>query len=95
MLMKNYLLPPSIFLLLFLSTTVFAQDATSLYDEGVKLKNDKKTREALEKFKAAIAVNTPNRKKACQSSVMKYLEMKKYSRDTAERTVATSRDTLI
>jgi tetratricopeptide (TPR) repeat protein len=49
----------------FLSVTIFtgiisfsalAQDATSLYQDGVKLKKDKKTREAMEKFRAALAL---------------------------------------
>jgi tetratricopeptide (TPR) repeat protein len=41
-------------LLFFIVSTVQAQDATTLYNEGVKLKNELKTAEALEKFKKAI-----------------------------------------
>lgn len=40
---------------LLLSQAATGQDAKSLYEEGVRLKNDKKTKEALEKFQAAIA----------------------------------------
>jgi tetratricopeptide (TPR) repeat protein len=40
--------------LLFLIQAVAAQDAKTLYDEGIKLKNDGKTKEAMEKFKLAL-----------------------------------------
>lgn len=43
-------------LVLFTSFTAGAQDATALYNEGVKLKEAKKPKEAIEKFKQAIAI---------------------------------------
>lgn len=45
---------PSVLLLLFISIAAVAQDAQALYEEGVKLKNGRKTREALDKFKQAV-----------------------------------------
>jgi len=54
--MKNYLLPPSIFLFIIFSQTIFAQDAVTLYNDGVNLKKENKIKEALEKFKMAIAL---------------------------------------
>lgn len=41
---------------LFMVAAVAAQDATALFNEGKKLKEEKKTREALDKFKQAIAL---------------------------------------
>jgi len=41
-------------LFLFISSFVNAQTAETLYNEGVQLRTDKKTREALEKFKKAV-----------------------------------------
>jgi tetratricopeptide (TPR) repeat protein len=43
-------------ILLFAVVTTNGQDATTLYNEGVALKDAKKSKEALEKFKAAIAL---------------------------------------
>ena len=40
--------------LLLISLSLSAQDATVLYNEGVKLKEERKSREALEKFKKAL-----------------------------------------
>ena len=44
----------AIIILLFLVQAVAAQDAKTLYDEGIKLKNEAKTKEAMEKFKLAL-----------------------------------------
>ncbi len=48
----------NILLAVFLTSfsTVSAQDATALYNEGVKLKDEKKAKEAIQKFKQAIAL---------------------------------------
>lgn len=45
----------AIIILLFLMQAVAAQDAKTLYDEGVKLKSDGKPKEAIEKFKLALS----------------------------------------
>ena len=42
--------------LFFAGISLQAQDATSLYNEGVTLKNQKKVVEALDKFKKALAI---------------------------------------
>ncbi len=44
----------AVIILLFLLQAVAAQDAKTLYDEGVKLKNEGKTKEAMEKFRLAL-----------------------------------------
>ncbi|HLG38343.1 MAG TPA: tetratricopeptide repeat protein, partial [Chitinophagaceae bacterium] len=57
--MKTHLLfslkTTAIIFLFFLVQTAAAQDATALYQEGIKLKNEKKSKDAVEKFKLAIA----------------------------------------
>jgi len=45
--------------LLFIVSAVHAQSATELYNEGIKLKDEQKSAEALEKFKKAVQLN-PN-----------------------------------
>lgn len=46
-----------VLLLISISFSVVAQDAKALYDEGVKLKGDRQTSQALEKFKQAVQIN--------------------------------------
>ncbi|MBL7740766.1 MAG: tetratricopeptide repeat protein [Chitinophagaceae bacterium] len=53
--MKTYL-SAIMFIIASLPQTGFAQDAATLYNEGVKLKNEKKITEAIEKFKKAVAL---------------------------------------
>lgn len=75
--MKNYLLPPSIFLFLIFSQTIFAQDAVTLFNDGVQLKKDARTKEALEKFKMAIALK-PDYTEAIYESGWCQNELKDY-----------------
>lgn len=44
----------AVIILLFLMQAVAAQDATALYEEGIKLKKEYKSKEATEKFKLAL-----------------------------------------
>lgn len=70
----NYFL---VLLTTFISFTATAQDATTLYNEGIKLKEAKKTSEALEKFKKAIALK-PNYTEAHYESGWCYNDLKDY-----------------
>jgi tetratricopeptide (TPR) repeat protein len=45
--------------ILFFSSTIFAQNAQQLYDEGLQLRKDGKSKDALERFKRAVALK-PN-----------------------------------
>ncbi|MBL7743962.1 MAG: tetratricopeptide repeat protein [Chitinophagaceae bacterium] len=54
--MKTYLSAIWLIIISFLPQAGFAQDATTFYNEGVKLKNEKKVAEAIEKFKKAVAL---------------------------------------
>ena len=49
-------LSPILLFLFCISCPALSQDAKTLYDEGMKLKGDGKTTEALEKFKASPLV---------------------------------------
>ncbi len=51
---------PFVFLSLFtvISSSILAQDATALYEEGLKLKNDKKIRDAVDKFRQATELKS-------------------------------------
>src|SRR4026209_896798 len=54
--MKTYRLFTALIILLTLVSSAVAQDATALYNEGVKLKDEKKITEAYDKFKQAVAL---------------------------------------
>lgn len=64
-------------LFLFTTLTATAQEATLLYNEGVKLKDAKKPKEALEKFKEAIAAK-PGYTEAYYESGWCYNDLKDY-----------------
>lgn len=64
-------------LLLLTALAGQAQDATALVKEGLKLKDDKKPREALEKFKQAIAIK-PSYSEAHYESGWCYNDLKDY-----------------
>ncbi|MFI5129376.1 MAG: tetratricopeptide repeat protein [Chitinophagales bacterium] len=46
---------PVLIVLLLIMQSVVAQDATAIYEQGVQLKKESKTREAMEKFKLAVS----------------------------------------
>ena len=54
--MKTNQFFPLLIILLTLVSSAVAQDATTLYNEGVKLKDEKKINEAYDKFKQAVAL---------------------------------------
>jgi tetratricopeptide (TPR) repeat protein len=64
-------------LLLLTALAGQTQDATALVKEGLKLKDDKKPREALEKFKQAIAIK-PSYSEAHYESGWCYNDLKEY-----------------
>lgn len=67
------------FILLFaFSITGKAQDAKTLYNEGLQLKKDQKIQEALQKFKSAVALQK-NYKEAIYESGWCYNDLKMYS----------------
>jgi tetratricopeptide (TPR) repeat protein len=62
---------------LFSSLAVAAQDATTLFNEGKKLKDEKKSKEALDKFKQAVALK-PGYTEAHYESGWCYNDLKDY-----------------
>ena len=62
--MKTRFTVLSIISFLFFVSFGAAQDAQALYNDGVKLKNEKKIKEAIEKFKQAVSLK-PNYTEAC------------------------------
>ncbi|MGQ0739940.1 MAG: tetratricopeptide repeat protein [Bacteroidota bacterium] len=63
----------------FISYNAGAQDATILYEEGLKLKEQKKPAEALEKFKKAVSIK-PDYTAALYEAGWCHNDMKEYSK---------------
>jgi tetratricopeptide (TPR) repeat protein len=95
--MKSRTIKNSLLALLFCPGIALAQpakDAQSYYDQGIKLKEEKKPAEALEKFKQAIAIN-PKHTDAlyqagwCQNDLRNYNSAIDYLRRSGQSGVAT------
>lgn len=95
--MKNRNIKAFLPALLFFSGIVTAQpakNAQSYYDQGIKLKDERKVTEALEKFKQAIAIN-PKHTDAlyqagwCQNDLKNYSSAIDYLRRSGQSGIAT------